>query len=342
MNILVTGGAGYIGSHTIIELLEEGHEVIVVDNLSNSSRESLVRIQNITQKNITFHELDLRDRDGLSTIFDTNDIDVVMHFAGLKAVGESVIKALHYYQNNLEASMTLLEVMKTFDVKKLVFSSSATVYGDPEALPLIESACKQATNPYGQTKLMIEQILEDICATQEDWSITSLRYFNPIGAHESGLIGEDPNGQPNNLVPYIAQVAVGKLDMVKVFGKDYDTPDGTGVRDYIHILDLAKAHATTLQHLDHPNVYKAYNIGTGKGISVLEMIAAFEKASGKIIPYEILDRRPGDIANCYADPSLARTELGWYSEYTIEQACRDAWRWQCDNPDGYHTPAATI
>src|SRR6266496_4105940 len=222
MNILVTGGAGYIGSHTIIELLEEGHEVIVVDNLSNSSRESLVRIQNITQKNITFHELDLRDRDGLSTIFDTNDIDVVMHFAGLKAVGESVIKALHYYQNNLEASMTLLEVMKTFDVKKLVFSSSATVYGDPEALPLIESACKQATNPYGQTKLMIEQILEDICATQEDWSITSLRYFNPIGAHESGLIGEDPNGQPNNLVPYIAQVAVGKLDMVKVFGKDYD------------------------------------------------------------------------------------------------------------------------
>ena len=335
MNILVTGGAGYIGSHTVIELLKRDNDVIVVDNLSNSSRESLSRVEQISGKTVEFHEIDLRERDSLESIFASHKIDAVIHFAGLKAVGESVAKALHYYQNNLESTLTLLEVMKKYNVKKLVFSSSATVYGDPEMLPIVESARKQATNPYGQTKLMIEQILEDVAATKKGWNITSLRYFNPIGAHESGLIGEDPNGPPNNLFPYISQVAVGKLSEVQVFGDDYDTPDGTGVRDYIHVVDLAKAHLAALNHLDHPDEYKAYNIGTGRGISVLESIYAFEAASGKDIPYRVVKRRAGDIASCYADPTLAKKELHWEAELSVETACSDAWKWQSQNPNGY-------
>lgn len=335
MNILVTGGAGYIGSHTVVELLNANHDVIVIDNLSNSSNQSIERIEKITGRNVEFHEKDLRDYEAVESIFASRNIDAVIHFAGLKAVGESVSKALFYYQNNLESSLTLLEIMKQFDVKNLVFSSSATVYGDPEMLPLVESARKQATNPYGQTKLMIEQILEDVSATNEGWNITSLRYFNPIGAHESGTIGEDPNGLPNNLFPYISQVAVGKLKEVQVFGDDYDTPDGTGVRDYIHVVDLAKAHLAALEKISHPNEYKAYNIGTGKGISVLESIRAFEKASGKSIPYKVIARRPGDIASCYANPSLANNELGWKAQLTTEDSCRDAWKWQSKNPKGY-------
>jgi UDP-glucose 4-epimerase len=335
MNILVAGGAGYIGSHTVVELLEAGHHVVVVDNLSNSSVEAIHRLQEITGKKIEFHEFDLRNREMLEALFDTNNFDAVIHFAGLKAVGESVAKALYYYKNNLESTLTLLEVMKQFSVTKLVFSSSATVYGDPEQLPITESARKQATNPYGQTKLMIEQILEDVSATNEGWNITSLRYFNPIGAHETGKIGEDPNGLPNNLVPYISQVAVGKLKELSVYGNDYGTPDGTGVRDYIHVVDLAKAHVVSLDKLDHPNKYKAYNIGTGSGTSVLQMVSAFKEASGKDIPYKIIDRRPGDIATCYADPTLANKELGWQAELSVEKACEDAWRWQSQNPNGY-------
>lgn len=335
MNILVTGGAGYIGSHTIIELLNNNHTVIVIDNLSNSSRESLNRVEKITNKKVEFHDADVRDSNTLDAIFSNNSIDAVIHFAGLKAVGESVTKALHYYQNNLESTLTLLDRMKRYDVKKLVFSSSATVYGLPEILPITEAAPLSATNPYGQTKLMIEQILKDIIATSEDWNITSLRYFNPVGAHESGLIGEDPNGLPNNLLPYVAQVAAGKLNKVRIFGDDYDTPDGTGVRDYIHVVDLAKAHIAALNNLNHPNIYKVYNIGTGNADSVLDMIHAFEKASGKTIPYEVVGRRPGDIASCYADVSLAKNELNWVAELTIQDSCDSAWRWQSQNPNGY-------
>jgi UDP-glucose 4-epimerase len=271
----------------------------------------------------------------LDAIFNANSFDAVIHFAGLKAVGESVTRALYYYQNNLESTLCLLQSMKSFDVKKLVFSSSATVYGDPDSLPIVESSPRRATNPYGQTKLMIEQMLEDISATNEGWNITSLRYFNPIGAHESGMIGEDPNGLPNNLLPFVAQVASGKHEKVRVFGNDYDTPDGTGVRDYIHVVDLAKAHLAALSRLDHPNIYKAYNIGTGGADSVLTIINAFEKASSKVIPYENVDRRPGDIAACYADVSLAKEELGWRAEHTIEDSCRDTWNWQSKNPQGY-------
>lgn len=335
MNILVTGGAGYIGSHTIIELLNANHNVVVVDNLSNSSRESLNRVEKLTGKNVSFHEFDLRERDALDAVFNANQFDAVMHFAGLKAVGESVAKALFYYQNNLESTLTLLESMKKFDVKKLVFSSSAATYGTPTELPILESTPQNPTNPYGQTKLMIERILEDISATNEDWNITALRYFNPVGAHESGEIGEDPGGLPNNILPYITQVAVGKVDTLKIFGNDYDTPDGTGVRDYIHITDLAKAHLAALGHLDHPNEYKAYNVGTGKGVSVLELIKAVEKASGKTISYEFIGRRPGDVAACYADCSLANKELGWKAELDIEAGCRDSWKWQSQNPNGF-------
>lgn len=335
MKVLVTGGAGYIGSHTCVELLNASHDVVVVDNLSNSSKESINRVQQITQKDIEFHEFDLRDKDSLETVFDKHRFDAVVHFAGLKAVGESVSKALHYYQNNLESTLTLLDVMGQFATRNLVFSSSATVYGNPDVLPITESAPKSATNPYGQTKLMIEQILEDITRTNEDWNITSLRYFNPIGAHESGLIGEDPNGIPNNLFPYISQVAVGKLSELQVFGEDYDTPDGTGVRDYIHVVDLAKAHLAAINSPIHINKYKAYNIGTGSGVSVLEAVRAFEAASGKQIPYRIVDRRPGDIATCYADPTLAKNELDWEAGLSVEEACRDAWRWQSNNPNGY-------
>lgn len=335
MNILVTGGAGYIGSHTLIELISAGHTPIVIDNLVNSSKESLKRVEAITGSQIKFYESDVRSAATLDDIFTTHSIDAVIHFAGLKAVGESVSKALHYYQNNLESTLTLLDRMKHHGVMKLVFSSSATVYGDPEKLPITEDAPRSATNPYGQTKLMIEQILEDLSKSKENWNVTSLRYFNPIGAHESGTIGEDPNGIPNNLLPFVAQVASGKLEKVRVFGDDYDTPDGTGVRDYIHVVDLAKAHVAALNNLDHPNTYKAYNIGTGGADSVLDMIHAFEEASGKEIPYEVVDRRPGDIAACYADASLAKHELGWEAEFTITEGCRDAWAWQSRNPEGY-------
>lgn len=335
MNVLVTGGSGYIGSHTIIELLENGHKVIAVDNLSNSSRESLVRVEELTGKEVAFHEFDLRNKAQLESLFATKGIEAVIHFAGLKAVGESTTKALYYYQNNLESTLTLLEVMERFGVKNLVFSSSATVYGTPSSLPVKEDAPRSATNPYGQTKLMIEQILEDVAATNEDWSITSLRYFNPIGAHESGRIGEDPNGLPNNLLPYITQVAVGKLEKLSVFGDDYDTPDGTGVRDYIHVVDLARAHMAALTHINHPNIYKAYNVGTGRGNSVFEMIRAVEKTSGKKVAYQVVDRRPGDIANCYADVALIHNELGWKAEHSIEDACASAWNWQLQNPNGF-------
>lgn len=335
MNILVTGGAGYIGSHTIIELLASGHGVVVVDNLSNSSAESLARVEEITGQKVPFYEFDLRDREKLTELFKSENIDAVIHFAGLKAVGESVAKALWYYQNNLESTLTLLDVMKEFSVKKLVFSSSATVYGDPAKLPITEDMPLTATNPYGWTKLMIEQILRDVTNTNEDWQFTSLRYFNPVGAHPSGRIGEDPSGIPNNLLPFVSQVAVGKREKLSVFGDDYDTVDGTGVRDYIHVVDLAKAHVAALEHLGTPNEYKVYNVGTGRGTSVLELVHAFEKASGKTVPYQIVARRPGDIATCYADSDLAETELNWHAELSIEDACRDAWKWQSQNPDGY-------
>ncbi len=335
MNILVTGGAGYIGSHTIIELLTSGHGVVVVDNLSNSSAESLARVGEITGQKVPFYEFDLRDREKLVELFKGESIDAVIHFAGLKAVGESVAKALWYYQNNLESTLTLLDVMKEFSVKKLVFSSSATVYGDPAKLPITEDMPLTATNPYGWTKLMIEQILRDVAKTNEDWQFTSLRYFNPVGAHPSGRIGEDPSGIPNNLLPFVSQVAVGKREKLSVFGDDYDTVDGTGVRDYIHVVDLARAHVAALEHLGAPNEYKTYNIGTGHGTSVLELVHAFEKASGRAVPYQVVARRPGDIAACYADPSLAETELTWRAEFSIEDACRDAWKWQSENPDGY-------
>ena len=335
MNILVTGGAGYIGSHTLIELITAGHTPIVIDSLVNSSRESIARVEAITNTSIVFYELDLRDGEHLDGIFSSHKIDAVIHFAGLKAVGESVEMPLYYYQNNLESTLSLLGKMQTHMVSKLVFSSSATVYGDPTSLPIKEDAPLSATNPYGQTKLMIEQILKDMSTSEDGWNFTSLRYFNPIGAHESGTIGEDPSGTPNNLLPYVAQVAAGRLSSVSVFGSDYDTPDGTGIRDYIHVVDLAKAHVAALDHLDHPNEYKVYNLGTGKADSVLDMINSFEKVSGKKINYEIKPRRPGDIAACYADPSLAEHELGWKATLSTEDGCRDSWRWQLNNPAGY-------
>ncbi len=335
MKILVTGGAGYIGSHTVAELLSAGYDVIVIDNLSNSSQESLRRVKEITGKEVEFRQADVRDSAVLDEIFATSTIDAVIHFAGLKAVGESVAKPLMYYQNNLDSTMVLLEQMDKHNVKKLVFSSSATVYGDPATLPITEDMPRSATNPYGQTKLMIEQMLEDIAATNEGWNITSLRYFNPVGAHESGRIGEDPNGIPNNLLPYVSQVAVGQRSEVHVFGDDYDTLDGTGVRDYIHVVDLAKAHVAALDHLDHPDEYKAYNIGTGNGVSVYELIEGFRQASGREIPTVVDPRRPGDVAACYADVSLAQRELDWKAELDIDRACVDSWRWQSQNPNGY-------
>lgn len=335
MNILVTGGAGYIGSHTIVELLNNGDTVTVIDNLSNSSQESLRRVESITGKPIEFIEADLNDHKTLTSVFDNHNFDAVIHFAGLKAVSESTTHALRYYRNNLESTLTLLDVMTNFNTKKLVFSSSATIYGSPDTLPVKEDMPKGATNPYGRTKLMVEQILEDLSATNQDWNITSLRYFNPIGAHETGLIGEDPKGTPNNLLPYITQVASGKLPQLRIFGKNYDTRDGTGTRDYIDIIDLAKAHLAALKNIEHPNVYKAYNIGTGTDTSVLELINAFETASDKKIPYEFVERRTGDIASCYADPSLANRELGWSAQVSLIDSCRNAWKWQSQNPNGY-------
>lgn len=332
---LVTGGAGYIGSHTLIELINNNFEVVVIDNLANSSRESLRRVEQIAGYEIPFIEADVRDQSVLDDIFTTYNIDSVIHFAGLKAVGESVAKPLEYYDNNLVSTLALLEAMRKYSVKQLVFSSSATVYGSPSELPLRETSTVGVglTNPYGKTKYMIEQIIQDYCAADPAFEATILRYFNPIGAHQSGQIGEDPNGIPNNLLPYVAQVAVGKLQSVGVFGDDYDTPDGTGVRDYIHVVDLARGHVAALQHMKAgANVY---NLGTGSGTSVLEIIKAFSKACGRDLPYEIKPRRAGDIAACYADCSKAERELGWRAELSIEQACADSWRWQSQNPNGF-------
>ncbi len=336
MAILVTGGAGYIGSHTCVELLNEGYEVVVVDNLCNSSEEALHHVEKITGKKVTFYKADLLDKEALEKIFEKENIDSVIHFAGLKAVGESVRKPLEYYHNNITGTLILCDVMRQHGVKNMVFSSSATVYGDPAFVPITEECPKgKITNPYGQTKGMLEQILTDLHVADPEWNIILLRYFNPIGAHKSGTIGEDPKGIPNNLVPYIAQVAVGKLACLGVFGNDYDTPDGTGVRDYIHVVDLAIGHVKAIKKLEDKEGVLIYNLGTGHGYSVLDVVKAYEKACGKPIPYEIKERRPGDIASCYADPTKAKEELGWVAERGIEEMCEDSWRWQSQNPDGY-------
>jgi UDP-glucose 4-epimerase len=335
MTILVTGGAGYIGSHTCLELLAAGYNVVVVDNLCNSRKEGLRRVEEITGKQVTFYEMDLRDTEGLHDVFQEHAIESVIHFAGLKAVGESVRMPLHYYSNNIAATLGLCQVMEEYGVKNIVFSSSATVYGDPATVPITEDFPLSATNPYGNSKLFIEQILQDLHTADSSWNVALLRYFNPVGAHESGRIGEDPNDIPNNLMPYVAQVAVGRLPELSVFGNDYPTPDGTGVRDYIHVVDLAKGHIKAIEKLrTNPGVV-IYNLGTGKGYSVLDMVKAFEKASGRKVPYKITARRPGDIAACYADPGKARKELGWQAEKGIEEMCEDAWRWQSTNPNGY-------
>ena len=336
MAILVTGGAGYIGSHTCVELLNAGYEVVVVDNLYNSSEESLRRVEKITGKKVTFYQVDLLDETRLEDIFKREKFEAVIHFAGFKAVGESVAKPLEYYQNNITGTLVLCKLMRKYGVKNLVFSSSATVYGDPAFIPITEECPKgQCTNPYGQTKSMLEQILIDLNISDPEWNIIILRYFNPIGAHKSGLIGEDPKGIPNNLLPYIAQVAVGKLECVGVFGDDYDTPDGTGVRDYIHVVDLAIGHVKAIQKFKENKGVLIYNLGTGKGYSVLDMINAFEKASGRKIPYIIKPRRSGDIATCYSNAEKAKEELGWTAERGLDEMCEDAWRWQSKNPNGY-------
>ncbi len=337
MSILVTGGAGYIGSHTCVELLSAGYDVVVVDNLYNASREAVKRVEEITGKPLTFYEADILNRDKMNEIFDREDIDSVIHFAGLKAVGESVAKPLEYYYNNITGTLVLCDVMRNHGVKNIVFSSSATVYGDPAFVPITEECPKgKITNPYGQTKSMLEQILTDLNVADPKWKVILLRYFNPIGAHESGRIGEDPKGIPNNLVPYIAQVAVGKLERLNVFGDDYDTPDGTGVRDYIHVVDLAKGHVKAIEKMEKTGGVQIYNLGTGRGYSVLEVLHAYEKACGKTLPYVIKPRRPGDIATCYADPAKAEKELGWKAERGIEEMCADSWRWQKNNPNGYN------
>ena len=335
MNILVTGGAGYIGGHTVIELLAKGHDVTVVDNLRNSKEESLRRVREIAGRPFAFHKVDLLDRAKLDAVFAAARYDAVIHFAGLKAVGESVQKPLEYYHNNITGTLVLLEVMRAHGVKLLVFSSSATVYGAPKSMPLREDALVSATNPYGQTKLMIEQMLRDLDAAGPGWGIALLRYFNPVGAHSSGRIGEDPNGIPNNLMPYVAQVAVGKLPKLRVFGSDYPTRDGTGVRDYIHVVDLAQGHLAALDYLARKPSLVTVNLGTGRGTSVLEMIRAFEKASGRKVAYELAPRRPGDVAECYADPTLALQMLGWKAERGVDDMCVDQWRWQSQNPHGY-------
>lgn len=335
MSILVTGGAGYIGSHTCVELLEAGYEVVVVDNLSNSSKVSLSRVKEITGKAITFYEADLLDREALQDIFKKEKIESVIHFAGLKAVGESVCKPLEYYYNNVTGTLILCDVMRQFGVKSIVFSSSATVYGNPKTVPINEEFPLTATNPYGRTKLMLEEIFRDLYLADNEWRIVLLRYFNPIGAHESALIGEDPKGIPNNLVPYITQVAVGKLEKLSVFGDDYDTQDGTGVRDYIHVVDLADGHVRALDKIKDISGVFTYNLGTGVGYSVLDMVKAFSDVVGEKIPYEIMPRREGDIATCYADPSLASKELNWQAKRDLKDMCEDSWRWQSNNPNGY-------
>lgn len=337
MKILVTGGAGYIASHTNLELLNAGYEVAVIDNLSNSCMESVKRVEKLTGKKISFYEADILDKDALKSIFTNEKIDAVIHFAGLKAVGESCLIPLKYYKNNLSGTINLLEVMEEFGVKKLVFSSSATVYGDPKTVPITEDFPLSATNPYGRTKLMIEDMLRDINQADNSWNIAILRYFNPIGAHESGEIGEDPNGIPNNLVPYVAKVATGSLEKINIFGNDYDTHDGTGVRDYIHVVDLALGHLKALEKLEEKPGLVTYNLGTGVGYSVLDVIHNYEKACGKKLPYQFVGRRPGDIAKSYADPTKAYQELGWKAERGIEKMCEDSYRWQSKYPQGYAT-----
>ncbi|RUM55602.1 MAG: UDP-glucose 4-epimerase GalE [Nautilia sp.] len=338
MNILVTGGAGYIGSHTLIELAEANYDFIVYDNLSNSSEESIKRVSKIINKNITFIKGDIRDKNRLKEVFENYKIEAVIHFAGLKAVGESVQKPLKYYDNNVCGTLKLLEVMREYNCKKIVFSSSATVYGDPQTTPITEDfPVGNTTNPYGTSKYMIERILKDLYISDSSFKIAILRYFNPVGAHPSGMIGEDPNGIPNNLMPFITQVAVGKREYLNIFGNDYDTHDGTGVRDYIHVMDLANAHVKAIEYLNKSDNIKPLivNLGTGKGYSVLDVVKAFEKVSGKKIAYKIVNRRPGDVAKVYADPTLANEILGWKAEKTLEDMCRDSWNWQKNNPNGY-------
>ena len=335
MSVLVTGGAGYIGSHTVVELLKAGQEVVIVDNYSNSKPEVLNRIKTITGKAPTFYEVDVLDREALDAVFEKENIDSVIHFAGYKAVGESVAKPIEYYHNNITSSLVLCDVMRNHGVKKIVFSSSATVYGMNNVSPLTEDLPTSATNPYGYTKVMIEQILQDVAFADSEWSIALLRYFNPIGAHESGLIGEDPTGIPNNLMPYITQVAVGKLPRLSIFGDDYDTPDGTGVRDYIHVVDLALGHIKALEKIKDTNGVGIYNLGTGIGYSVLDLTYNFQKATGVEIPYTVIARRPGDVATCYADATKAKEELGWTAQKTLADMCRDSWNWQKNNPNGY-------
>ena len=335
MNVLLTGGAGYIGTHTAVELLQAGHGVVVVDSLVNSHEEALRRVERITGRTVAFHRADCTDPEAMRAVFAAHDIDAVIHLAGLKAVGESVEQPLRYYRNNLDALLTLCEAMDGAGVRDLVLSSSATVYGDPDHVPIPEGARLSTTNPYGSTKLFAERILDDLAAADPRWNIVSLRYFNPIGAHPSGLIGEDPQGVPNNLFPYIAQVAAGRRERLSVFGDDYDTPDGTGVRDYLHVVDLAGGHLAAVEHLADAPGHRVYNLGTGQGTSVLESLRAFERATGSPIPYAVTERRPGDIAVCYADPSAAAHDLEWKAELTVDDACRDAWRWQSANPNGF-------
>ena len=335
MNILVTGGAGYIGSHTCVELLEAGHNIVVVDNLSNSSEKSLDAVKKITGKEFPFYKCDILDKENLTKVFDENKVDAVIHFAGLKAVGESVQKPLEYYHNNMTGTFTLLDVMREHNVFNIVFSSSATVYGDPHTVPIKEDFPLSTTNPYGSTKLMLERVLSDVYVSDNRFSVVLLRYFNPIGAHKSGTMGEDPKGIPNNLLPYVAQVAVGRLPKVSVFGSSYPTHDGTGVRDYIHVVDLAQGHLKAVEKKGNVPGVHIYNLGTGQGYSVLDIIKAFSKACGKELPYVITDPRPGDVAVCYADASLAKAELGWQAERGIDEMCEDTWRWQSNNPNGY-------
>jgi len=335
MKILVTGGAGYIGSHTCIELLQAGHEVVVVDNLVNSKKESLKRVQELTGETLAFHKVDLLNKRELDDVFHKSSIDAVIHFAGLKAVGESVSIPLHYYHNNVTGTLILCDVMQKYKVKNLVFSSSATVYGEPDKVPINEDFPLSATNPYGRSKLMIEEILRDLYSAEPAWNIAILRYFNPVGAHSSGRIGEDPNGIPNNLMPFISRVAVGRLSELPVFGNDYPTQDGTGIRDYIHVMDLANGHLKALEKLSSNPGTVTYNLGTGRGYSVLEVVSSFEQTSEKKIPYKIMGRRPGDAAICYADPSKAERELNWSAKMDLNEMCADVWRWQSNNPNGY-------
>ena len=336
MKILVTGGAGYIGSHTCVELLNAGYDVVIVDNLDNSNSKAVDRIEQITGREVTFYEKDIRDKEAMHEIFALEKPKCVIHFAGLKAVGESVQKPLEYYENNINGTLVMLDAMRKNGCKNIIFSSSATVYGDPAFIPITEECPKGSpTNPYGWTKSMLEQILTDLHTSDPEWNVILLRYFNPIGAHKSGLIGEDPKGIPNNLLPYVAQVAIGKLKCLGVFGNDYDTPDGTGVRDYIHVVDLAVGHVKAIDKIKEDPGVKIYNLGTGKGYSVLDIVKAYSKACGHDIPYEIKPRRAGDIATCYANASLAKKELGWEAEYGIDEMCADSWRWQSMNPNGY-------